>query len=334
MAIVNETSKPPEVQTVLGRIPAEKLGVTDAHSHLVRLSGPLVDGNRDFLLDNAETAVAEMQIYRNAGGAAVVDMTPTVPGRDPSMLADISRKTGVHVIASAGFVEWALYPGTRKWIEAASVDELAAIIAAEIIEGCDANNATGPLVRRSQQKAGVIKVAAGYQIITPFQQKLIRAAAAAHRLTGAPISAHSEYGTCVLELVKLLASENVAPGSIIVAHTFHNPDPVYQRDIAQTGIYLIQDGPGRIKYFPESITIAQIERFLADGFGGQLLLAGDHSRRSSWRSYGGGPGFDYLLKSFVPRLHQTGIPESATRAMLIDNAARALRLREIRPLHE
>src|SRR5262249_52555058 len=156
-----------------------------------------------------------------------------------------------------------------------------------------------------------------------------QAAAAAHRTTGAPISAHTEFGTCVLELVEILSRERVEPEAVIVAHTFHNPDPFYQRDIAQTGIYLVQDGPGRVKYFPESNTISQIERFLADGFGGQLLFAGDHSRRSYWKAYDGGPGFDYIPSSFVPKLIRAGIPESAVRAMLVDNAARAFRLRDM-----
>ncbi|MGD9853699.1 MAG: phosphotriesterase [Planctomycetaceae bacterium] len=324
---MNEISPDWEVQTVLGRIPAPALGATDAHTHLIRLGGPLVDGSRDFLLDSVEKSVDELGLYRAAGGSAVVDMTPSVPGRDTQLLAAISRRSDIHVIAAAGFVDWALYPGTRGWIESASVDELAALIAAEVTDGCDANNYTSPLIRRTSEQAGVIKVATGYQVITSFQERLIRAAAAAHRMTGAPISAHTEYGTCVLELVDLLVQERVDPEAVIVAHTFHNPDPVYQRDIAQTGIYLVQDGPGRIKYCPESNTVEQIERFLADGFGDRLLLAGDHSRRSYWTSYGGGPGFDYLQRSFVPRMLQAGIPESAVRAMLVDNAARAFRLR-------
>lgn len=318
-----------EVQTVLGRIPATDLGTTDAHTHLIRLGGPLVDCSGDFLLDSVETAVAELKLFRAAGGRAVVDMTPSVPGRDIVRLAEIADRSQTNVIVSTGFVDWALYPGTRNWIEQTSVDDLAKLIAAEVTEGCDANNYCSPLVRRTRHCAGVIKVATGYQVITAFQEKTIQAAAVAHLMSGAPISVHTELGTCVPELVELLAGEGVQPESIIVAHTFHNPDPWYQRDIAQTGIYLVQDGPGRVKYFPESNTIEQIERFLEDGFADQLLFAGDHSRRSGWTSYGRGLGFDYILKSFIPKLIRTGIPESAIRAMVNENAARAFRIRGV-----
>jgi phosphotriesterase-related protein len=317
------------VRTVLGDIPAAKLGATDSHTHVIRLAGPLVDGDGAFLLASPEKAIEELARFRGAGGGAVVDMTPSAPGRSTALLADVSRAAGVHVIAATGFVDWAMYPGTRAWMESVPVERLAGLIADEITEGADANNYTSPVVARGTERAGVIKIATGYQVITPLQQKLIQAAAAAHRMTGAPISVHTERGTCVLELVERLRAEQVQPESVLVAHTFHNPDPYYQRDMAQTGIYLIQDGPGRVHYAPESDTISQIERFLSDGFADRLLLAGDHSKRSYWTAYGGGPGFDYGLATFVRRLHRLGIPESVTRAMTVENPARALRIRPV-----
>ena len=315
-----------EIQTVLGKIPSSQLGVTDAHTHLVRLAGPLADSSSDFRLDNESLAIEELRGYRAAGGGSVVDMTPSIPGRSVELLAQIARQASVHVVASTGFVEWGMYPGTIDWLKSASIEELSTLISAEVTQGCDANNYTSPIIRRSSIRAGVIKVATGYQVITELQKKILRASAAAHRQTGAPISVHTESGTCVLELVDILVQERVAPSSILVSHTFLNPDPGYQHDIAQTGIYLVQDGPGRVKYFPESNTIHQIQRFVEDGFEDQLLLAGDHSRRSYFRTYGGGPGFDYILSTFVPRLHKMGIPEGITRKMLVDNAANAFSL--------
>ncbi len=318
-----------EIQTVLGRIGASNLGATDAHTHVIRTGGPLVDSSKDFLLASANKAVEEMNDFKSFGGGAVVDMTPSAPGRNAEMLAQASEQTGVHIIASTGFVDWALYPGQRAWMEQESVESLASLIAAEIEEGIDANNCCGPIVKRGAPCAGVIKLVTGYQYITAFQQQMIEASALAHKQTGAPISVHTEQGTMVLELVEELSKQDVAPESVIVGHTFLNPDPGYQRAMAETGVYLIQDGPGRIKYFPESNTIEQIERFLSDGFGGQLLFGSDSSKASYWKACGGGPGHSYILDKFIPRLHAAGIPETATNVMLVDNAARAFRLRKV-----
>ncbi len=315
-----------EIQTVLGRVAAKDLGATDAHTHLARTGGPLVDGNSDFRIDDVALIAEELGSYRAAGGLAVVDMTPSVPGRNVEMLAELSRQSGIHVIASTGFVEWAMYPKTLDWLRGASEEQIAQLMVDELTLGCDRNNYSSPLVNRTTSRAGVIKIATGYQVITQLQEKLISAAAQAHQLTGAPISAHTESGTCVIELAEMLVARKVPPQSILVAHTFLNPDPGYQREMAQMGIYLIQDGPGRIKYLPESNSIEQIRRFLEEGFEDQLLLAGDHSRRSYFRSFGGGPGFDYILSNFVPRLHRCGISPAATEKMLVQNPASAFSL--------
>ncbi|MFP6837554.1 MAG: hypothetical protein VB948_15775 [Pseudomonadales bacterium] len=318
-----------QIQTVLGKIPAHTLGATDAHTHLFRSAGPLVDSDTEFLLDSVDYAVQELQLYRDAGGSAVVEVTPCAPGRNADVLGRISETSGIHVVATTGFVDWALYPGGQLWLESASIEELAALLVAETREGMDLNNYSAPQIRRSKHCAGVIKVTTGYQVITPLQKKILEASANAHLQTGMPITVHTEKGTVGLELIDYLAKFKVDPEAIMLAHTFLNPDPVYQHDLAQTGAYLIQDGPGRVKYFPESNTIDQIRRFVEDGFRGQLLFAGDHSKRSYWKAWGGGMGFDYIPATFVPRLHRAGIPPEVTNAMLVDNAARAMRIREV-----
>ncbi len=318
-----------KIQTVLGRIAAADLGVVDAHTHVIRTGGPLVDSSKDFLLASVDKAVDELNDFKSFGGCAVVDMTPSAPGRNAEMMAEVSKQTGVHVIASTGFIDWALYPGQRAWMEQESVESLASLIAAEVEEGIDAYNYCGPIVKRGAPCAGVIKLVTGYQYITAFQQRMIEASALAHKQTGAPISVHTEQGTMVLELVAELSKQGVDPEAVIIGHTFLNPDPGYQRAMAETGVYLIQDGPGRVKYYPESNTVEQIERFLSDGFGGQLLFASDSSKASYWKACGGGPGHSYILDKFIPRLHKAGIPESATNAMLLDNAAKAFRMRKV-----
>jgi phosphotriesterase-related protein len=317
-----------QVETVLGKIPASELGAVDAHTHLSRVSGPLVDSDTEFLLNNPEHAVAELTRYRAAGGSAVVEVTPCAPGRTPDVLAEISEAAAVHVVATTGFVDWALYPGTLSWLEAASVEELVDLLVAEVEEGMDVNNYAAPYVRRSTHRAGVIKVSAGYKVVTPLQHKILEASAHAHLRTGKPITVHTEKGTSGLEIVGGLADLGVDPSAIMLGHTFLDPDPVYQHDLAQTGAYLIQDGPGRMKYFPESNTVEQIRRFVEAGFLDQLLFAGDHSKRTYWKSFDGWMGFDYILTHFVPLLHRSGIGEDVTHAMLVGNAAKALRIRE------
>ncbi len=187
----------------------------------------------------------------------------------------------------------------------------------------DAYSYMAPIIKRTRAKAGVIKVATGYQNINDFQYKMLVASAIAHKMTGAPITVHTEKGTMGIELVEILKNEGVEPNRIIISHTFRNPDLGYQRELAETGVYLVQDGPSRVKYYPESMTIETIQRMLGWGHGKQLLLAGDLARRSYWPTWGGGPGFTYILKKFIPRLIKIGVSGKDIENMLVNNAREA-----------
>ena len=70
------------------------------------------------------------------------------------------------------------------------------------------------------------------------------------------------------------------------------------------------DTPGRIKYQPETVLINLMWQLFEVGLGLQLLLGGDTARRSYWKAYGGGPGLDYLLAVFTPRLRAEGFTET------------------------
>jgi phosphotriesterase-related protein len=58
--------------------------------------------------------------------------------------------------------------------------------------------------------------------------------------------------------------------------------------------------------------------------GGQILLGGDMARRSYWKAYGGGPGFDYLLTKFTPRLRAEGFTDAELHMIWHDNPVRWL----------
>ena len=87
------------------------------------------------------------------------------------------------------------------------------------------------------------------------------------------------------------------------------------------GAYLIYDQISKEKYVPDRDRVVLLVRLVAEGSGGQLLLAGDFGRASYWTTNGGGPGLTYILWRFVPWLIAEGIPKEAARALLLSNAA-------------
>jgi phosphotriesterase-related protein len=57
------------------------------------------------------------------------------------------------------------------------------------------------------------------------------------------------------------------------------------------------------------------------------MLGTDGARASYWRSYGGGPGLDYLLREFSDRSKRMGVTEAELKAVFVDNPARAYAFR-------
>ncbi|WFB06402.1 phosphotriesterase [Streptomyces sp. LX-29] len=86
------------MRTVLGDVPAAELGVCDAHDHLF-LRSPLLPGQE---LDDPAAAADELRAFAAAGGRAVVQWTPYGMGRGAGHLAELSRATGVRIVAATG----------------------------------------------------------------------------------------------------------------------------------------------------------------------------------------------------------------------------------------
>jgi phosphotriesterase-related protein len=154
------------------------------------------------------------------------------------------------------------------------------------------------------------------------------AAAIAHKETGAPVLTHTEMGTLAMEQLRLLESLGVAPRHVVLSHMDRNPDLFLHCELARTGVFLEYDGPGRIKYFPESTLIALMRDVFEGGLGSQILLGGDTARRSYWKAYGGGPGLAYMLEHFIPRLQREGMHDEQIQQILVNNPAHAFAFAE------
>lgn len=311
------------VETTLGAVPAERLGRVDAHEHIIIDGGLTVVREPDFRLDSVEKAVEEVGRWREAGGGAIVDTMPFGCGRNVGKLVAVSEATGVPIIVPTGFQK-ASYYLPDHWQHRYDEETIAELLVAECVEGVDEENYDGPVVRRNGVKAGLIKVAGDYQVVKPTTRKLIRAAGGAHGATGVPVLVHTESGTAAPELLDLLEEAGVAPSRVVLSHVDRNPDLALHRALAERGAYLQYDTPGRIKYQPETVVIGLLRGMLDGGYGGNLLLGGDLARRSYWRSYGGGPGLDYLLSSFSNRLLRDGFLQEELAAIWVENPSRWL----------
>ena len=310
----------PSVVTVLGPIAARRLGVTDAHDHLF-LRTPALPGQE---LDDVDRATEEVGEAAKSGVSAIVEVTPIGLGRRPAAMRAVAQATGVHIVAATGYHRDAHYAADH-WVLAAPMELLAERIVADLKDGMHPDDwlTSAP---PDPARAGVIKAGASYQRISRFEERRLIAAAMGHRETGAAILVHTEIGTCAHQIVDLLVREGVHSDRIILAHLDRNADLEHHIEIAERGVMLEYDTPGRIKYRPDSELLDLIDGMVEAGHSDKILLGLDLGQRDYFRAYGGGPGLRYLMDTFVPRLRKRlGFP--ADELILVDNPSNAFALK-------
>lgn len=309
------------VRTVLGDIEPAAVGVTYAHEHLVIVGGKPVEISPDFLLADVDRMSAELRDAAEAGLRTAVDAMPADCGRDPLMLAELSRRSSVHLVAATGLHHEKFY-GPWHWSLRATEDELADLFVADVEVGIDARDYSGPIVDRTAVRAGIVKIAGSQDGPSDRDVPIFRAAAAAHRRTGVPVHTHCEAGSGALEQVRLLTEAGVPVERISLSHVDKVQDRGYHRELLATGASVVYDQAFRWGDRANG-TIDLLEAAVADGRAGQVMLGMDAARQGYYTAYGGSPGLGYLLRGFSDLLEERGIDAAIRHALFVDNPARA-----------
>jgi predicted metal-dependent phosphotriesterase family hydrolase len=318
------------IRTIHGDINAKEMGVTNTHEHLIRIGGGEVAlHGEDMRLPFVDKAVEEVKRFQAAGGKTIVDCNPIGVGRDIVKLLEVNEQVpDVNLIVTTGFHYSQVYDRTVHWVVRYSVEEIADLLIAEIEEGIDEHDYMGPIVKRSKAKAGCIKVGTSYGMITPFEEKEIKAAAIAAKETGAVINTHTTHGTMALEQVQWFLKLGVNPEQILIGHVQRIPDAWYHKKIAALGASFSYDGGYRIKYWPDRFRVELIQEMIKAGYQKHITLSTDSGKKSYQKAYGAGTGVDYDLVEFVPRLREEGVSESALEDILVNNPARLFTLKK------
>jgi phosphotriesterase-related protein len=334
-------------RTVLGPVPAGRLGVTLPHEHVLStlevyldeprtaaearlLDEPLGLANlaavraepyrsRDNLLfDDEDLAARELGLFRDAGGSTIVEVTPPDIGRDLAGLARIARRTGLHIVAGCGYyLEETHSPAVAE----STVEELAEQLVAELT----ADAAMGDI------PCGVLGEIGLSSPMTAAERRVLRAVAIAQRHTGAPVSVHTQApGAQGVVALDVLAECGVDPARVAICHVDTDIDPAYQTAIAERGAYVEYDlfGWGDVAT-PDYLVHSDRERaagvalLLEAGYGAQVLLSQDVVTRIQLVAYGGG-GYAHLVRDLPPLFSALGVDGPTLRGLMVDNPARWL----------
>jgi 5-phospho-D-xylono-1,4-lactonase len=315
------------VRTVLGDIAPADMGVTYAHEHLVIVGGKPVEISPDFLLADVDRMTAELLDAAGAGLRTAVDAMPADCGRDPAKLAELSRRSGVQIVAATGLHHEKFY-GPSHWSLRATEEELADLFVADVELGIDGRDYSGPIVARTPFRAGIVKIAGSEGGPSDRDVPIFRAAAGAHRRTGVPVHTHCEAGTGALEQIRVMTEAGVPVDRISLSHVDKVQDRGYHRELLATGAYAVYDQAFR---WGDRVngTLDLIEAAVGDGRAGQVMLGMDAARQSYYAAFGGSPGLGYLLRGFTELLEERGIDAAIRHGLFVDNPARAFAFAEV-----
>jgi phosphotriesterase-related protein len=304
-----------KIQTVLGPIAPEDLGPTMMHEHtLLELEASLGDYNA-IVTDEAMLA-DELNVYREAGGSAIADVTPSHLGRNPAGMARIAKASGVHIVMGGGWYRHEYHPPE---IATTSTNALADRIVREFTEGVDGTGIKPGLV-------GELGTGRG-PVMSLGEERAFRAVARAQKQIGFSISTHTtHYGELAFEQIQVFREEGVALDRVVIGHVGEYVGASDVVAIAETGVNVQIDHVGR----PERggmISDRQRARNVADlvkaGHGGRLTISMDICSNSQMHARGG-HGYDHLLRNFLPLLREEGVSDADIHAILVDNPRRIL----------
>ena len=309
------------VNTVLGPVEASNLGFTLSHEHIATNAAGLRQTYPDFV-DRAgviEQAVAEFKGAYDEGIRTIIDVTTIDLGRDIRMMEEVSRATGIQIVAATGN-----HLAVPRPFGDVSPDVIAPLYVKEIEDGIEGTGI----------KAGIIKVASDRGGITQPQEVILRAAARAHNRTGTPISTHTWSPDRVGEQqVRILEEEGVDLDRVYIGHSNDDIDMDYLIGLLEKGVWLGLDRypGGRVAGTPDWEQRTETAKKLIDaGYGHRIMLSHDYSVpkarhgaavQEERRKYNP-DGYNFILRRVLPRLKELGATEENIHQIMVGNPMR------------
>jgi len=330
-AVASEASRPygppssvGTAQTVRGAIDTSELGFTLAHEHIADAPNvlnrwPKTWGGRAGLIAKA---IDRLEVIKAAGISTVVDLTTYDVARDIRFLEEVSRKSGMNVIACTG---QRFFPPQSRHVSmpARTIAGLAEYFTKEINQGIEVTGV----------KAGVIKIGIVGGRPTSIEEMGLRAAARASKATGMPIRIHTDAAHRAGESdAVILEDEGVSPARVSFDHSDDSGDMDYFLGLVRRGYFLSMDHVHRgliAGVTPSFERRAQCIKMLIDaGFADRLFLSTDSEFGGSllpeqtreWRENLDPPeGMLFSVRQLLPRLRQLGVSSEQIRVMTVEN---------------
>jgi phosphotriesterase-related protein len=311
------------VETVRGPVDVDSLGTTLMHEHVFVLNEEV---RRNYPGDWDETAriddaVAKLTALAARGGQTIADPTVLGLGRDIGRVQQVAARVPVNIIAATGLYTYNEVPLYFKFRGpgAGGLDPMAAMFIADITDGI---SGTGV-------KAAFLKCAIDDQGLTPGVERVLRAVARAHVLTGAPVTVHTHPATRNgLEVVRVLREEGADLSRVVIGPSGDSKDADYLAELADAGCLLGMDRFGLDVLLPFEQRVDVVAALCERGYAGSMVLAHDASCYIDWfepeqvEAFAPRWHYQHLFNDVLPALRERGVSEAQLSMMLEGNPQR------------
>lgn len=296
----------PVLHTTMGPRVRSELGLILPHEHVfVDLRTPNHAGHGEAVEADVVALMApQVRAAMDVGVTALVECSTGGVGRRADLDLAVSRATGLPIAVPTGIYR---EPWIPDWARDAPSAELENWMSSELDDQIEASGV----------RAAWIKLSAGDDGITPLEERILRAAAAVSRRTGATIGSHTIRGRVASEQLQILDRAGVPAARFIWIHTQAEPDHALHLEMAGRGAWLSYDDIGSRD---DAVVVEMVLRVLDAGYGSQLLLSHDAGWFDPAQPGGGTPrGYTHLVTTLIPALRAAGVDDATLHRLTHDN---------------
>ncbi|MGY1717568.1 phosphotriesterase [Blastococcus sp. SYSU DS0552] len=322
----------PTVETVRGPIDTAELGATLMHEHVFVLSTEHVQnyGTGDWWDEDERVADAVDQLneLKALGIDTIVDPTVWGLGRYIPRVQRVAEQTDINIVVATGLYTYDEIPHQYEHRGPGLLLDLPRDPMVDDFTGDIRDGIAGTRV-----KAAFLKCVIEAKGLTPGVERTVRAVAATHRETGAPITVHTSSHTGAGRLaVQVFGEEGVDLTKVVIGHAGDSNDLDYLSELAEAGCLLGMDRFGLDIYNPTSSRVDTIVALAERGYADRMVLAHDAScyidyfpgveGQAAKQQIAPNWNYTHISRDVLPMLRERGMTEEQLRQMLVDTPRR------------
>lgn len=269
-----------------------------------------------------DDAVAQLTALKAVGIDTIVDPTVVGLGRYIPRIQRVAEQVAVNIVVATGVYTYTDVPNffrIRGPVMGLDLPEpMTELFVRDITEG----------IAGTGVRAAFLKCAIDVEGMTPGVERVMRAVAAAHLRTGAPVMVHTAPGHRTGgDVHRLLSEEGVDPRRVLLAHSGDTTDADHLSELADAGYLLGMDrfGLDVLASFDDRVGI--VVEMARRGYAEHMVLAHDAACYIDWFDPSLLPmltnwHFLHITNDVLPALLERGVTQQQIDTMLIANPQR------------